>query len=397
MITNILFKIKKVFPVLTEKIAYFWSDKRQLNLNLDLCDGSQKRVLISYITLAGKDLSKIKHASYLHLNQMIHYFINCGYVVDVLCNDDIEAISLLKQNHYYVIIGFGKLYKLACLDFNASLKICFITENNPEVVKKKYCDRVNYFKLRHPNINSKKAVPRTGYFDVEQFKLSDFGILMNSRYNSESFIPYFKKGLYLINSNAIFSNDFDNNNYLNITNIEHSKNNFLWLGSVGFIHKGLDLLLDAFRQIPEFQLDCYGVDNREKSLFNKLKCSNVSNCGFLNVLSRQFVNEVVIKHNFVIMPSCSEGMSTSVATCMSYGLIPILTKECGFEETDNIIFLEDYKIESIKKILIEVNSWSAERVLNMRISCQNYALEHFSLTKFSTTFKDIMDNIINKQ
>ena len=45
-----------------------------------------------------------------------------------------------------------------------------------------------------------------------------------------------------------------------------SRRHFLWFGSVGFVHKGLDLVLEAFAEMPDYQLTvCGPIDRRGTS------------------------------------------------------------------------------------------------------------------------------------
>ena len=216
---------------------------------------------------------------------------------------------------------------------------------------------------------------------------------MTSTYNAESFKPYFKK-LYLINCNAIYNTNYQFDVQTIRQSISEAKNNFLWFGSLGLIHKGLDIVIDTFKDFPDLQVNCYGIDKRERKLFNKLKSKNIHDCGTINVLSNKYYTDIILKHNFIIFPSCSEGMSTAIATSMAHGIIPIITKECGFESHDCIFELEDFKIETLKKTIISITRMSNEDILKMREKCYHYAREVFSLEYFTNNFSEIMNQII---
>lgn len=375
------------------KFCLYFIPKDQSNINLNLLDTRQKRILICYISLWNKDFKNNFHAQTYHLNQMIYYFIHKGYCIDVCELNDNKAYKRLCHNNYDIILGFGNVYKEFCLKQNISIKINFITENNPIIVKEKYKERINYFKKRHPNINASKSIARIGYYDINQFKISDIGILMTSKYNAQTFKPYLKK-INLINCNAIFNENYVFSEKEIIETIDNNRYNFLWFGSVGFIHKGLDLLIDTFKELPNFTLNCYGIDHREKSIFNSIKYTNTINHGSINVLSEDFYTQIILKHNFVIFPSCSEGMSTAVATCMAHGIIPIVTKECGIESIPFIIELNDIKIDSIKKVIMQTLNMRKEDILLKRKKCYEYARENYSLKKFDENFKNIMDDIL---
>lgn len=374
-------------------LAYKLLNKDQLNVNLDLCNPNQKRVLISYITLTGFDFSKIRHASFYHLNQIIHYFISKGYCIDLCRLDDINAYHRLKGNHYDIVFGFGSVYKLFCKYHNIPLRICFTMENNPLVVVEKYNERLKYFSDRHPDINPNNSQARIGYFDKETFELSNHLILMSSCYNSLSFKQFFQT-IHLVNSNAIINNDYHFEKDILRSKIEESRNNILWFGSKGLIHKGLDIVVDAVAQMPEKKLNCYGIDKEEKSFFNKLKAHNSVDCGNINVLGDEFITEVINRHNICVFPSCSEGMSTSIATCMAHGIIPIITRESGFNDAPCIVTLKDYSVNTIQKTIEYIQSLPTDELLDWRYQCYVYARHEFALTTFNKQFSSAMDSII---
>ena len=98
--------------------------------------------------------------------------------------------------------------------------------------------------------------------------------------------------------------------------------------------------------------------------------------------------------NFVFFPSCSEGMSTAIATCMAHGIIPIITKECGFESAPCIIELEDFRIESIISTIRRIEKMNVDEILGMREKCYYYARNNFSLNNFDINFRNIMNQIL---
>ena len=366
----------------------------QTNINLNLCDSKQKKVLICYLPIPNVDFGNTVHAAYAHINQIIHTFIEMGYCIDVCFANDVQQYDRLSKKKYDIVFGFGAAFKQACKDNTRALKISFIMENHPDAVAAKYQERLDYFHKRHPNISTKTSFSRTGYFDTEQFRISDVGILMNSRYNALNFKEFSNKGLYLINSNSIFNKEFLFERNINTQCIASSRNNFLWFGSNGLIHKGLDVVIDAFKQMPELTLNCYGIGKFEYALFDKIKAPNILNCHRVNVSSSAFISSVVMRHNFMILDSCSEGMSTAVSTCMAHGIIPIISKECGFNEASCIIQLEDNSVNGVIEAIRHTFEMTDDMILAMREECYNYARRNFSLECFDEQFKKELKEIL---
>lgn len=382
------------FPEQSRNLAYFLLPPDMLNINLDLSNPKQHRALVCYLFLGSIDLDRVKHANYLHFNQMIRYFISRGFCIDTCFCMDNSAYNRLKNRQYDVIVGFGPAYEVFCRSMDIPKRVLFVTENNPVVVAEKYKERIAYFKMRHPNITTKEDHVRNEYYRNAQFDLSNSIILMNSSYNAKSFYDYGSK-VYTINANAIFNDCFFFEERKIATCIPKSKKNFLWFGSLGFIHKGVDIVLDAFSELPDFTIDLYGVSKSEINLYKKLAPRNARICGYMNVMSQEFIDEVVYQHCFLIFPSCSEGMSTAVCTCMAHGIIPIVTKECGFEPHESIIELLGWQVDDIKKALIRAANMSDENILCMRKAAYEYARKAFNIKSFSDNFSKAMDEILN--
>lgn len=363
------------------------------NINRDLANPCQKRVFFSYKSLLNKDIENVAHAQIQHINQMIHYLIQKDYCIDLCDCQDLTAFERHNGIKYDQILGFGPLYEKCCNEWTVKQKILFVTENNPAVVEEKYEERLRYFNKRHPHINTKKTIVRKGFYTLKQFEQSNYGIILNSEYNAESMLPYFSK-YGRINANAIRNKSYVYNSQEILKVTSSVKKKFVWFGSGGFIHKGLDVLLDAFASLEDCELNVYGLYDEEKALFDKLKSPNTINRGRVSVMSDDFIKNVVLGNTYVIYPSCSEAMNTGVATCMAHGLIPIVTKECGFDCCEGMVVLDDYHVETIVDTIKELSKLSVEEIEKRRQYIYDYADKAFSLECFTTKFNTIMDSFI---
>jgi glycosyltransferase involved in cell wall biosynthesis len=104
---------------------------------------------------------------------------------------------------------------------------------------------------------------------------------------------------------------------------------FLWFGGVGFVHKGLDLALEALAGADGLHLDVAAPIDREPdfvALYERelLRTPNVRALGWLDVGSPRFL-EVADANLAIVFPSCSEGGGGSVVTAMHAGLVPVAT------------------------------------------------------------------------
>ena len=83
LIKELVRSLLRKHPQLAVKIGRFFGGKYQVNINLDLLNSQQKKILLCYLYLEDVDLTKVKHANYMHANQIVKYFIDNEYCVDV--------------------------------------------------------------------------------------------------------------------------------------------------------------------------------------------------------------------------------------------------------------------------------------------------------------------------
>jgi glycosyltransferase involved in cell wall biosynthesis len=104
---------------------------------------------------------------------------------------------------------------------------------------------------------------------------------------------------------------------------------FLWFGSRGAVHKGLDWVLEIFARNPDLQLHVCGLVDQEAdftaSYASELReTSNISFHGWVLPSEERF-GTICDQCAFVIAPSASEGGGGATLQCMRTGLIPIVT------------------------------------------------------------------------
>ena len=133
---------------------------------------------------------------------------------------------------------------------------------------------------------------------------------------------------------------------------EAGRKRFLWFGSLGAVHKGLDLVLDAMDILGgDYHLDVCGSVESETDFFalyrdHLLHRKAISYHGFVDV-SSQTMKNILERCNYTILPSCSEGGGSSVLTCMHGGLIPLVTQESSVDLEDFGILIDQPTPEAV--------------------------------------------------
>lgn len=127
-----------------------------------------------------------------------------------------------------------------------------------------------------------------------------------------------------------------------------------------------------------------------KELF---ETKNIHAVGFIDITSPEFL-EITKKCSYVLAPSCSEGQSGSVLTAMSAGLIPLISKECGLEESEAYLF-DDNSIATIEKTIREFSQKPPEWIMENSKKAIQMIKDNHSEKKYYESVKAGLARIIN--
>lgn len=185
---------------------------------------------------------------------------------------------------------------------------------------------------------------------------------------------------------------------ISIDGKKRSPRKFLFFASNGQVHKGLDLLLEVFGQdgFPYELYICSGF--REEPAFCKLynrelfHTRNIRAIGFVDIMGNEF-REIAQMCSFSVLPSCSEGIAGSVLTTMSAGLIPIVSKECGFED-DEVIHLRDCEMDTIEQAIRHYGECDIDWVQAESARVQAIVQERYSEEAFIRSVRHGLESVL---
>ena len=349
----------------------------------------QGNVLVSYIIypfLVDEKTGFNEHTNQWECLQIVKTFIELGYDVDVINWDNKTFIP--KKKYDVVVDIHDNLERLTNLLPANCIKILHITgshwlfQNNAE-----------YSRLE--NLKKRKGVvliPRRIVNQSYGIENCNYATILGDGYCRRTF-EYANKPMYSIplSNNRCFE-------FPNGKDFDKCKKTFLWLGGGGLVHKGLDLLLEAFKALSEYHLIICGNIEMEKDfcecykteLFNT---SNISIYGWINTSSEEFYN-LSKKCLGIIYPSCSEGQAGSVISALHVGLIPIVSEYSGIDASPFGRILEDCSIETVKKTIIEISEIDSGRLFNMSKKVWEYARLNHTRENFTNKYKLIINEIL---
>jgi len=372
-----------------------------LKKNIVTINSGTKRALLYYKTdiFVEKKKSNIyKHTNNSEILIIVSMLSKFGYTVDVIDRTASKnEINTLKNNKYDLYIsnnaGNGAKYDdYIVKNFNLDIKIAYAA--GPEPVKS-----IEITQKAHDEF-----IKRNNFSNIKTRRLVEYGKLDNTRYekfdaifaiangfSKETFLNVYPQ-MPFFRINPSLSNEI----IFDITKLDKkSQKNFFYLGGNGLITKGLDLILEAFDGEKELFLEIGGPDN-EKDFWNFYepllkRNKNINFNGFMDIHSNKFHN-ITQKSAFIIFASSSEGIATSVLTCLRAGLIPIVTYESGIDIED-FGFIIKRDIENIKKTIKELSNMDIDeikkRILKSYISSLKYSPDGFK-NNFEMALLDVL-------
>lgn len=340
-------------------------------------------VLICYITQPFlENKIKMSHTNIEMARIIAKVFSMHEYNVDVIdFNEDKE----IKLDKYSIVFGWGYIFEKATLRKDI-YTIAFLTGASVYFSNLAELDRIREVNKRTGN-KLKLRRQANGLTNLESSINTDFAICHGNEWTLSTWVQIYE------NIITIDGFGFDTGGYVK-RDLLKTRKNFLFISGSGNIHKGLDLCLEAFRQLPDYNLyvatkldkdfeDCYRED---------FKHDNIHYLGFVDVNSEEY-REFASNCLFCILPSCSEGMATSVLTSMDSGMIPVLTVQCGIDMEECGFCIKDISVDGIRDAIRNASSFDDEKLVCMSSKASQLVTERYNVTVFEKNFDKILTKL----
>ncbi len=177
------------------------------------------------------------------------------------------------------------------------------------------------------------------------------------------------------------------------------RKDFLWFGSGGFVHKGLDLVLEVFAQMPDYHLTVCGPIAEDADFlraFDKelYRTPNIHTIGWVDLSQGGFL-DIASKCLALIYPSCSEGQSGAVVTCMHAGLIPILSHESGVDVHDFGVLLKSCSVDEIQNAVRELSGLPVNELRRRSQRTWEYARDSHTQENYAQEYRKMILQILS--
>jgi len=371
---------------------------RKRKRSLGIFNGSVKRrgyALLSYRadspTWRKDDRRFLLHSNGWECAEIAKAFNDLGFAVDAIWHDD---TSFRSHRRYDSVFDIHR--NLVRYSSDDSLKIMHITGSHPRFSSQAEHRRLkDLLGRRGLKLSARRAMSES---DISMFDsnlaAADRISLIGNGITRSTFQEDVRYRMRLINPTGSFLSTY------RPTDVMPRNREFLWFNGYGAIHKGLDLVLEVFSKNPKFTLHVVGEYEREldfvrayrKELYDS---PNIVSHGYVYPSDRQFQD---IARNVVafISPSCSEGMSTSAITCMQYGLVPILSEECGIDIEEGMgLLLGACTLDQIQTAVDSVLTMNDGQLQSLMRRSQAHSTEFYSREKFSREIRVFLSEALN--
>jgi glycosyltransferase involved in cell wall biosynthesis len=189
--------------------------------------------------------------------------------------------------------------------------------------------------------------------------------------------------------------------WLDDKDFDASRRRFVWFGSDGLVHKGLDLALEAFAGMDDFELVVCGpisADRRFVQAYRRelYELPNIRTVDWVDIAGEQF-REIVRTSTAVVYPSCSEGGGGSVITCMQAGLIPVVTTEASVDVDPRFgVVLTDDSVEGIRMAVRMLSERPEEELRAMAHAAWRTARNTYTRERYSKAFRHVIEGILER-
>lgn len=272
-----------------------------------------------------------RHTNLWEIVEIVRILNRYGYVVDVV---DRDAKHFVPEDVYDLFLGLGaghsgKRFSQYAKKMPRANKILIAAGPEPRLSNKLVQAQYARFNSRHRCEIA--AMRLTEGIDFESFaKDTDYFMPIGEHHTvcPQSYMALGKPVLnYLPSTSPAIQ-------FLPEWLKTRSRRAFLCFAGDGFICKGVDIVVDAFADMPDAEVYICGPRSEPgffEVLEGKLAASpNIRYEGFIKIGGPRF-DKLAAHCAYVVFPSSAEGCATSIATVMRAGLLPIVTRETGID------------------------------------------------------------------
>jgi len=172
---------------------------------------------------------------------------------------------------------------------------------------------------------------------------------------------------------------------------------FLYLGSAGQVHKGLDLLLECVAGAPGIELVVCGDFRREhdfvRAYRRELTAVNVRAAGWMDLRGDAF-RELQSRCGAMLLPSCAEGQAGTVTLALAFGLPCVVTAECGVDAEPPAVTLVDGSLAGVARAVAACAPLSAAELAARSTAAAALAQRRYTHAHYAAAVRAALDDTL---
>ena len=338
------------------------------------------------------------HSGPWESNLIVSLFLKRGYLVDVI---HYTNRSFVPKGRYDVIFTLTEdLYRLAAFVENPPdeiIKIWHLIVSSVQQNNGSELERAEALLARHPGaLYAPKRQELNERLQERTMELADRCIMVGNKVVLDTYPTHLHDKIDLVTISA-------SPLYHRKTEDEYvpSEREFVWYFGNGAVRKGLDIVLEAFAKNPSWKLNVIGLAQTEPDfmkIYRKelLATPNIKLHGFLNPRSKQF-GGIIRKCFCFIAPTCTESISTAVATMMQAGLYPLVSRETGVDLPEGCgRYFNKLSVEEVERLVRAALALPAEKVREEIHATQEFALKAYSRETFAKKMDDALERALTR-
>lgn len=176
------------------------------------------------------------------------------------------------------------------------------------------------------------------------------------------------------------------------------RRNLLWFGSMGMVHKGLDIAIDFAVAHPEYRLHICGGSSQERDFWNLYSPvlrghGNIVVHGFVDIESEKF-KEILSECSILVNPSISESGAVAVLNVLGNGaLLPVYSEATGIELSQAGIAVPSVTYSGFEAALLVAGEMSPEELKEKAWAAHRLVAENYTLEKYKENMYNILKDI----
>jgi len=320
--------------------------------------------------------------------QQAMVFLSLGYAVDVIHFQNREFIP---QKDYALFCDAGwNMERLAPLLGKECVKMAHLTTAHPLFNNAAELKRLMALQERRGvSLPARRQI----WQPLRAIEYADCATVLGNEFTQNTFL-YAGKPLYPVPAASPVLYPWNETK-----DFEACRRRFVWFGGAGMVHKGLDIVLEAFASMPEYHLTVCGPVEKEPDFVavyrrELYETENIRLAGWTDVSSAKF-QEIASSCVGLIHPSCSESGCAAVITCMHAGIIPIVSYESSVDVSPDCgIILRKSSIEEIRDSVRSIAGLPAATLREMARHTWEFARAEHSPERFVKEFTRVVSQVM---